>query len=261
MLKAKFHDCVAGWIRLTITTEEQEASIHASAVFDCFPEFMEWLETLASGADSAAFTWIGEGDYWDLRYSDKVLSISYSKEDGPPLQYSGRGMDIVHIIYGAFLNFIQSEEYKPEEWERFTYGEEWEKAVQGMISRHEILEYLLTLNSEDLVQAEFRLNPVYRTEFRNASGGEGVARFVDHVLNPEDKSLTFGMIQEPDYLKLPDNFDERSHEERKNWLTYYMNEYDPFSGFGGSKLHELRSFKIERLMHFLARQEREKEHA
>lgn len=248
MLKARFHDCVAGWIRLTMTAGDQEVSIHASAVFDYFPEFMEWLEALASGADSAVFTWIGEGDFWDFRYSDKMLLISYSKEDDPPLQYSGNGMDIVHIIYDAFLSFIRSEEYKPEEWERFTYGEEWEKAVQGKMSRHEILEYLLTLNSEDLVQAEFRLNPVYRTEFRNTSGGEGVARFVDHVLNPEDKSLTFGMFQEPDYMDLPEEFDDWSFDKRKDWLTEYMNEYDPFSGFGGTKLKELRSFKIERAL-------------
>lgn len=247
MLEAKFHDCVAGWIRFTIAAENRGLSIHASAIFDSFPEFMEWLEALASGADSAAFSWIGEGQYWDFQFTEGNLAIADSKEDNP-FQYRGNSMDIVSALYGAFLQFIQSEEYKPEEWERYTYGEEWEKAVQGKISRHEILEHLLTLNGEDIVQTEFRLNPVYRVQFRDESGGEDIARFVEHVLNPDDKSLTFGAFEEPDCLDLPDNFDEWDLDKRREWLTGYMNEYDPFSGFGGAKLMEMRSFKIERML-------------
>jgi len=56
------------------------------------------------------------------------------------------------------------------------------------------------------------------------------------------------MNQEPDYLKLPEGFDDWTHDKRKSWLTEYMTEYDPLSGFGGTKLRLLRSFRIEKAL-------------
>lgn len=248
MLKAHFHDCEAGWIRLTLTHGKQETTIHASAVFDSFPEFIQWLETLVTETPTEEFTWDGEGEGWRFQFKTGQLTVSdpYGDE-GVLLECPVSAKGVARTLYESFLTFIQSDEYKPVEWEWFSNGEVFENATQGHFTREEILEEFLAMDNQTLIETEFRLNPSYLVRFRNDEGN-GLARFADYVRNPEDKSKTFGMIEEPEYLKLPENFSDWDIDQRRQWLTEYMDEVNYNVGFRGAKLRELRSFKIERAL-------------
>lgn len=248
MLEARFHDCEAGWIRLTLTHGEQEATVHASAHFDSFPEFIRWLETLVTSAPQEAFTWDGEGEGWEFRVKNGVLTISDPYGDkGTFLSCPTSMEEAVRTLYAAFLSFIQSDAYRPEEWERFSNGEIFEKATLGQFTREEILEGLLAMDDQTLVETEFKMNPSYLVNYRN-DNGTGIGRFADYCLNPDDKSKTFGMIEEPIYMDLPEGFGDWEEDKRRQWLEEYMEKSNFNNGFGGAKLHELRSFRIERTL-------------
>lgn len=248
MLKAHFHDCEAGWIRLTLTHGKQETTIHASAVFDSFPEFIQWLETLVTETPAEEFTWDGEGEGWRFQFKTGQLTVSdpYGDE-GVFLECPVSTDEIARTLYESFLTFIQSDGYKPMEWEWFSNGEVFENATQGNFSREDILEGLLSLDDQTLVETVFKMDPSYLIKYRN-DNGDGLARFVDYSLNPDDKSKTFGMIEEPIYMDIPEGFSDWDIDKRRQWLTEYMDEVNYNVGFRGAKLRELRSFKIERAL-------------
>lgn len=247
MLKAKFHSCEAGWIFLTISCGEHEHTVHISVVLDPFPDFICWLESLIKTNTDSKFYICGEGESWELLFNNDYF-ILLDTSGKTLIQCESNNLDIVKTFYEAFYAFIMSDDYIPKEWgEMATNGDVIERNANWQFTQKEILEFFLDMDNKTLIETEHKLNPSIRISFRNDEGN-GVSRFVDFALNPDDKSKTFGMIEEPDYIKLPNGFEEWERSKRKDWLQEYMDEMSFLHSSGGSKLRELRSFIIERAL-------------
>ncbi len=245
MLKVRFHDCMAGWISLTIKGKGQVELVEFSAYTgeDDFSILMQWLEALVVRQD-AHFKWDSEGYIAECKYSEGIFALS--KDEKCLVQCPIDRMALVPIFYEAFLSFTQSDEYRPSQWAKWkTRGAGIEATFNCLLTRNEIIEVFLGMNDRLLVEIESKSNPRYRFRFIKEIDNS-LRRYVFCLLRPCETYMASEMVDEPTYLELPDDFEDWTHSKRKKWLENYWDKGDGEEE--QRDLCELRSSEIERAL-------------
>ncbi|QZP09141.1 hypothetical protein [Caenibius sp. WL] len=128
-LDVKFTCPNAGWVRLMIKPLHKTRGIDCSYVFDPFPEMIEWLEQIASGARTATWEIDEEGQTSHLQFyaapqtfgkEPGNLLLHMQSSDGGILRIRGTRVDrrqLVESVYRTFRTMTADPAYLPREWE------------------------------------------------------------------------------------------------------------------------------------------------
>jgi len=131
-LQVRFGLCQSGWIRRHISDGTQEVTLWCTHFEDPLPKLLTWLEALAGGLDRCGWTLDEETDRVELNaYVRWMISevrldvrpLNDLRLDGviplrPTLRFDLPLPDLIGRFYDAFLEFVTSDRYQPEEWSR-----------------------------------------------------------------------------------------------------------------------------------------------
>ncbi len=131
-LSVHFGLCQAGWIRLHISNGLQDITLWCSHFDDPLPKLLAWLEALASGLDRCGWTLDEENDRVELNAYVRWMTDIVRLEIRPlndmkhdeviprrqTLRFDLQLSELISCFYEAFLDFISSDRYRPEEWAR-----------------------------------------------------------------------------------------------------------------------------------------------
>jgi hypothetical protein len=122
-----FSDCDAGWIYLSVCAAEHRAvDIVLSQVYDPITKLLAWLEALAAGLNSCAFSFDDENQ--TIRIAAETLACGamrltvgrplYRPHNEPAVfEAIVERESIVFGFYTALVAFSESSAYVPVEWE------------------------------------------------------------------------------------------------------------------------------------------------
>ena len=159
-LHIRFHDCEAGWIHMDVTHASETVSISLSHVFEPLPAFLAWLEAVSTGVEQCSFVIDEEGSLVEFKAttlnSGKVRFQITPNYESTKLDLNLSARELVGALYRAFVEFSESPDYKPEEWESYLLGD----AVRDHtgLSQQEWIDSMLTLNRRELQKAIWRLD-------------------------------------------------------------------------------------------------------
>ena len=155
--------CRYGWLDFKIKTGPQENTIHASAVFNIFPNLLAWLESIITGVQECSF------DVDEERNREKLSAIYHSnnimlfklqnhaydtKEDKEYFEDLVTGYvdtyDFIRTFYTAFTDFCQSGRYDKKTNDASYLHRRFEKKFGKSMYDDEVMDTLLALNAKQL---------------------------------------------------------------------------------------------------------------
>jgi hypothetical protein len=159
-LHIRFHDCEAGWIHMDVTHASETVSISLSHVYEPLPAFLAWLEAVSTGVEQCSFEIDEEGSMVEFKATSRGSgNVQFQLEpsyESTKLDLNLSARELVGAMYRAFVEFSESPDYKPEEWESYSLGD----AVRDHtgLSQQEWVDSMLTLNRRELQKAIWRLD-------------------------------------------------------------------------------------------------------
>lgn len=159
-LNIRFHDCDAGWIRMDVGHGDFTMTINLSHVYEPLPSMLAWLESVVIGVEDSSFEIDEEGS--------SVKFVSSYRGDGVVRlkvvpSYEGEALDIeiprrqlISAIYCSFVEFSESPEYKPSEWERRTLADALRE--RGEISPLQWMEAVVDFDRRGIQKAVWLLD-------------------------------------------------------------------------------------------------------
>jgi hypothetical protein len=159
-LQVRFHDCEAGWIRMDVTHANDTVSIRLSHFFEPLPAFLAWLEAVSTGVEQCSFEIDEEGSMVEFKATSRGSgNVQFQIEpsyESTKLNLNLSARELVGAMYWAFVEFSESPDYIPEEWESYSLGD----AVRDRtgLSQQEWINSMLPLNRRELQKAIWRLD-------------------------------------------------------------------------------------------------------
>lgn len=159
-LNVKFNHIDDYWLSLEILFLNNDKVIEQvcceiSAIFCPFKNLIEWLEFVIDCSEKSTFTWEAEGPEGAMRYINSHFYLEWSglsniaSKDFEIICHVNK-KDLVNAFYGAFRSFVSSQYYKPELYEALSLGDELRIRHFSGLSKNELMNTLLTLNSKKL---------------------------------------------------------------------------------------------------------------
>jgi hypothetical protein len=155
--------CDSGWLYFKINMGAQENTIHASAVFNIFPDLLSWLEAIVTGERECAFEIDEEGTIKKMHATQhsehttlfKLQQYQYDiKEDREYFEDFIVGYvdtcDFVRTLYTAFVDFYHSDRYDRKTHESFYLHRHFESKFGKSNRDDEVMDTLLTFKSKEL---------------------------------------------------------------------------------------------------------------
>ena len=165
-LRIRFHDCEAGWIHMDVCHRDSAMTINLSHIYEPLPSMFAWLESVVIGVDESSFEIDEEGStvkfISTLRHDGIVRLQVVPSYDGEALEMTIPSHQLVSAFYRAFVEFSESPEYKPAEWEVHTLADALRE--RGEMSSPEWIESVIDLDRRGLQKAIWLLD---QTRFVN----------------------------------------------------------------------------------------------
>jgi len=240
-----FLSCEVGWIKFCVKAGTQSVNIHASDVFDPFPDLLAWLEAVAVNVQECAFIIDEEGYELEFRIKrieeDDVFTISGWGEPGAKRDYLSASVDrlqLVRAFYDGIRQFSISPTYVPSEWDYVPIAGRLLEILGDGWNHDQLIVALTRLNASEL-------NLLFSSVESNAFSTtdeykQNVARWLVH---PDAEEIdeawacsTRGWIIDSDY-------DSWGTSRRQAYLREYVT-YN-LSSWSGVSLRELHSEIVE----------------
>lgn len=159
----KFGPTEAGWIDINVLPLTNGWPVSATHLDDPFPHLMPWLNDIAAGAACACWSISHEGR-GTTRFIYAHHEVGLSPDFSPALlaihtyfghvhvrMYHVDAKQLVGAFYREFRRFVESEDYKPDEWEdEFDFAVNRVGARLKTIGSRAIEEYLAEIPEEQL---------------------------------------------------------------------------------------------------------------
>jgi hypothetical protein len=194
-LQIRFRDCEAGWIHMDVTHVSDTVSVNLSHVFEPLPAFLAWLEAVSTGVEQCSFVIDEEGSLVEFKAttlnSGKVRFQITPNYESTKLDLNLSARELVGAMYRAYVEFSESPDYKPEEWESYLLGD----AVRDHtgLSQQQWVDSMLTLNRRELQKAIWRLDRDTCVDIEYARQSENFASD-DEVLELTGKPAEAGTL-------------------------------------------------------------------
>ena len=165
-LTVRFDRCEAGWINFRVTSGPDTLELQASHIYDPLPALLAWLEAITFELPRCGWTLDEEGALvaFDVAEAEPAESLVRKPTSmrltvtpdyaAPPLTCTLGRRSLVRTFYQAVREFVNSDRYRPGEWERQSLGDRVAEKT-GLDPDHWIDELLTTALSRRELQKRF----------------------------------------------------------------------------------------------------------
>lgn len=232
-------------------------SVPLSSTICPFPQFIAWLEAMALGCNECGFRWDCEGPTGWLRWLDGVLEIEWSGRSRYPAfrhHIEADRRQVVGAFYQAFRGFVNSSEYRPQDYESMSCGDFL--VLRTGFTPDELVGQLLGLDAATAACWLKALSEYDASVAVDTTPSPGLSKLLE-LFKQVTAHIPDETEREHRHYLLPKPWNRWSIAERRTWLRWRFAQSSGSAGWFGGNLRAMRSKIVEEFLGWRHAAERE----
>ncbi len=235
-----------GWLDFKIKVGKKSFNGSFSAVYDPLLELKKWLTDICDNEKFyTSFSYFNELEAVRFTFVDKISSEEFiisdaQKVDKIYLKAKVDKFNLISAFYTEIVNYISSEKYHPEQWEKIFVADKITELLNTTSSKMAV-DALLNMKPEQVKEVFFVADPFYAFNTKNGKKvNKYFKEFLFGDLNFKKHKVIFERVDD-----FPKKYKKANRKTRKKIIKKLMRRL-LVSSYDAQNPEKFRSKKIEK---------------